>query len=334
MASYLGRRTFLATLGGAAAAWPLAARAQQSGRMRRLGVLWVVAETDPDAKRFVEALETRLDAAGWHKGRNLEITYRWGASEAERLGRYANELALSAPDVLLVLGTAALMPLQKATTTIPIVFTAVSDPVAQGFVASLAHPGGNMTGFSNFEPDIGSKWLQLLKEIAPSVTQVAVMFNPHTSPYNALWMHSITTAAPAFGVSAAQASVETSEDIRSTISALGAKSGSGLIVPSDSFTYERHALIAPLATSSRLPAVYSFSRFAHEGGLISYGIDLVEQLAKAATYIDRILKGDKAGDLPVQGPTRYTMAINLKAAKVLGLDIPPTLLARADEVIE
>ncbi len=231
------RREFITLVGGAAVAGPLAARAQQRERMRRIGVLMVVAESDSDAQRFVEALEMRLGAAGWHKGRNVEINYRWGASEAERLGRYANELALSAPDALVVLGTAALMPLQKATATIPIVFTGVSDPVAQGFVASLAHPGGNMTGFSNFEPGIGSKWLQLLKDIAPSLTQVAVMFNPRTSPYNALWMQSINGAAPTFGVSAAQASVETNEDIRSTINALREKSGSGLIVPSDSLTY-------------------------------------------------------------------------------------------------
>ena len=194
------RREFITLLGGAAATWPLKARAQQGDRMRRIGVLMVVAETDPDAKRFVQALETRLDAASWHKGRNLEITYRWGADDSEQLTRYANELALSAPDVLVVLGTAALIPMRKATTTIPIVFTVVSDPVAQGFVESLAHPGGNITGFSNFEPNIGSKWLQLLKEIAPSIAHVGVLFNPRTSPYNALWMQSIKTAAPGFGV--------------------------------------------------------------------------------------------------------------------------------------
>jgi putative tryptophan/tyrosine transport system substrate-binding protein len=328
------RRQFITLLGGAVAAWPLVARAQQPERVRRVGVLMVVAETDPDAKRLVEALETRLDAAGWHKGRNLEITYRWGADDPEQLARYANELVLSAPDVLVPFGTAALMPLRRATTTIPIVFTAVSDPVAQGFVASLAHPGGNITGFSNFEPNIGSKWLQLLKEIAPSVTQVGVLFNPRTSPYNALWMHSIEAAAPGFGVSAAHVSVQADEDIRRTIGTLGTKSGSGLIVPSDSFTWERAALIASLATNSRLPAVYAFPRFTHEGGLISYGIDLVEQLGKAAAYVDRIFKGDRAGELPVQGPTHYVMSVNLKTAKALSLTIPSTLLATADEVIE
>jgi putative ABC transport system substrate-binding protein len=321
------------TLVGGAAVWPLAARAQQGDRMRRIGVLMVVAETDPDAKRFVQALETRLDAASWHKGRNLEITYRWGADDSEQLTRYANELALSAPDVLVVLGTAALIPMRKATTTIPIVFTVVSDPVAQGFVESLAHPGGNITGFSNFEPNIGSKWLQLVKEIAPSIAHVGVLFNPRTSPYNALWMHSIETAAPGFGVSA-QLSVQDDEDIRRAISILGTKSGSGLIVPSDSFTFGRAPMIASLAVNSRLPAVYAFPRFVHDGGLISYGIDLVGQLGKAAAYVDRILKGEKAGELPVQGPTHYTMSINLKTARALNLIIPATLIATADEVIE
>ena len=329
------RREFITLLGGSAAAsmhCPLGARSQ--GQSARIGVLMVVAETDPDAKRLVEAFETQLDAAGWHKGRNLEIIYRWGASEPERLARYADELVLVAPDVLVVVGTPALVPFQKSATKIPIVFTSVSDPVAQGFVASLAHPGGSMTGFSNFEPTIGSKWLELLKEIAPKVTQVAVLFNPHTSPYNALWMHSIETAAPGFGVSATQASVQSDGDIRSTIGTLGAKSGAGLVVPSDSFTYGRAALIASLAMSDKLPAVYAFPRFAQEGGLISYGIDLVEQLGKAAGYVDRILKGDKPGELPVQAPTRYTLVVNLKTAKAFGLTIPQTLLATADEVIE
>jgi putative tryptophan/tyrosine transport system substrate-binding protein len=335
MALGIGRRQLVSALGGAAACSlvrPRAVRAQM--RISHVGVLVVVGETDPDAKRFIESFETNLDAAGWHSGRNIEIAYRWGASDRERLARYANELVQSAPDVLVAVGTPALVPLQKATATIPIVFTSVSDPVAQGFASSLAHPGGNMTGFSNFEPNIGSKWLELLKEVAPSVTQVAVMFNPQTSPYNALWMRSIETAAPAFAMSAVQASVQTEDDVRNAIGGLGAKSGNGLIVPSDSFTYERAALIASSTTSSKLPGIYAFSRFAREGGLLAYGVDLVDQLGKAAVYVDRILKGDKAGDLPVQGPTHYAMIINLKTAKVLGLTVPPALLATADEVVE
>jgi putative ABC transport system substrate-binding protein len=329
------RREFITLVGGIAAASivrPLGAWSQQ--RIARVGVLMVVAEDDPDAKRFVAALETQLDAEGWHKGRNLEITYRWGASNLELLTRYANELVLAAPDILVTLGTAALAPMHKATTTIPIVFTVVSDPVAQGFMASVAHPGGNMTGFSNYEPDIGRRWLQLLKEVAPSATQIAVLFNPRTSPYNTLWMRSIEAAAPGFGVSTFQVSVQSDEDIRRAFNTLLTKPATGLIVPSDSFTFERAALIASLARDGRIPAVYAFPRFAHEGGLISYGIDLVEQLGKAAGYVNRILKGERAGDLPVQGPTRYTMTINLKTAKAFGLSIAPGLIASADEVIE
>jgi putative tryptophan/tyrosine transport system substrate-binding protein len=329
------RREFILYVGGAAATSilrPLSAWSQQ--RIAHVGVLMVVAENDPDAKRFVAALENQLDAEGWHKGRNLEIAYRWGASNPERLAQYANELALPAPDVLVTLGTAALIPMQKATTTIPIVFTVVSDPVAQGFVASLAHPGGNMTGFSNYEPDVGRRWLQLLKEVVPSAAQIAVLFNPRTSPYNTLWMRSIEAAAPGFGVSTFQVSVQSDEDIRRAFNTLLTKPATGLIVPSDSFTFERAALIASLATDGRIPAVYAFPRFAYEGGLISYGIDLVEQLGKAAGYVNRILKGERAGDLPVQGPTRYTMTINLKTAKAFGLSIAPGLIASADEVIE
>ena len=328
------RREFITLVGGIAAliVRPLGAWSQE--RIAHVGVLMVVAENDPDAKRFIAALETQLDAEGWHKGRNLEITYRWGASNLELLTRYANELVLAAPDILVTLGTAALAPMHKATTTIPIVFTVVSDPVAQGFVASLAHPGGNMTGFSNYEPDIGRRWLQLLKEVAPSAMQIAVLFNPQTSPYNALWMHSIEAAAPSFSVSTFQVSVQSDEDIRRAFDTLRTKPGTGLIVPSDSFTFERAALIASLAMDGRIPAVYAFSRFAHDGGLISYGIDLVEQLGKAAVYVDRILKGERPGELPVQGPTRYRMTINLKTAKAFGLTVAPGLIASADEVIE
>jgi ABC-type uncharacterized transport system substrate-binding protein len=328
------RRQFITLVGGAAGSIlrPLSAWSQQ--RIAHLGVLMVVAENDPDAKRFAAALEAQLDADGWHRGRNLEISYRWSASDPERLTRYAKELVLAAPDVLVTFGTAALAPMQKATTTIPIVFTAVSDPVAQGFVASLAHPGGNVTGFSNYEPDIGRRWLQLLKEVAPSAMQIAVLFNPQTSPYNALWMRSIETAAPGFSVSTFQVSVQSDDDIHRAFDTMRTKPGTGLIVPSDSFTFERAALIASQAMDGRIPAVYAFPRFAHEGGLISYGIDLVEQLGKAGVYVDRILKGDKPGELPVQGPTRYTMTINLKTAKALGLTVASGLIASADEVIE
>ena len=325
------RREFITLVGGAAV-WPLAARAQE--RTARVGALMAVAETDSESERLAGAFETGLGAAGWHKGRNLELTYRWGASNPDVLSRYAEELVRAAPDILLAFGTPTLIPLHKATTTIPIVFAGVSDPVGQGFVANVSHPGGNLTGFSNFDPDIGGKWLQVLKDVAPPVTHVTVMFNPRTSPYNALWMQAIERAAPGFQVSVSQVSVQSDEDIRNAITGLGTKPGSGLLVPSDPFTYERTAMIAALVTGSKVPAIYAFPRFVHDGGLIAYGVDLADQLRNAGGYVARILKGDKPADLPIQAPTRYTLAINLKTAKALGLSVPPGLLNAADEVIE
>jgi putative ABC transport system substrate-binding protein len=325
------RREFITLLGGAVA-WPLIARAQE--RTARMGALMAVAETDSESERLAGAFETGLGAAGWHKGRNLELTYRWGASNPNLLSRYAEELVRAAPDILLAFGTPTLIPLHKATTTIPIVFAGVSDPVGQGFVANVSHPGGNLTGFSNFDPDIGGKWLQVLKDVSPSVTHVTVMFNPRTSPYNALWVQAIERAAPGFQVSVSQASVQSDEDIRNAITGLGTKPGSGLLVPSDPFTYERTAMIAALVTGSKVPAIYAFPRFVHDGGLIAYGVDLADQLRNAGGYVARILKGDKPADLPIQAPTRYTLAINLKTAKALGLSVPLGLLNAADEVIE
>jgi putative ABC transport system substrate-binding protein len=326
------RRDIFALLGGLVA-WPLAARAQE--RTARVGVLIVLAETDPESLHLAAALETGLDAAGMHKGRNLELTYRWGASNPEQLSRDAEELVRAAPDILVAFGTPSLIVLTKATTAIPIVFAAVSDPVGQGFVGSISHPGGNVTGFSNFDPDIGSKWLQVLKDVAPSVGHVAVMFNPRTSPYNAPWMQAIQqSAAPNFQVSVSQSSVQSDEDIRSAITGLGTNPGSGLLVPSDPFTYERSAIIAALAVANKVPAVYAFPRFARDGGLIAYGVDIAEQLRNAGGYVARILKGDNPADLPIQAPTRYTLTINLKTAKAMGVAVPLGLLNAADEVIE
>jgi len=325
------RREFITLIGGAVA-WPLIARAQE--RTARVGALMVFAETDPDSKRLAGAFETGLDVAGWHKGRNLELTYRWGASNTDLLSRYAEELVRAAPDILLAFGTAALISLHKATTIIPIVFAAVSDPVGRGFVANVSHPGGNLTGFSNFDPDIGGKWLQVLKDVAPSVTHVTVMFNPRASFYTAIWMQAVEQAAPGFQVSVSQASVQSDEDIRNAITGLGTKLGSGLLVPSDSFTHERTGMIVALAVSNKIPAVSADPLFAHDGGLIAYGVDLADQLRNAGGYVARILKGDKPADLPIQAPTRYTLAINLKTAKALGLSVPLGLLNAADEVIE
>jgi putative ABC transport system substrate-binding protein len=326
------RRQFIALLGGAAATWPLHAHSHK--KLARVGVLIDVAETHPAAKRWVELFETQLGLAGWQNGRNIEITYRWGASNPEHLARYAEELMQSAPDVFMVHGTPALIPLRKLTRTIPIVFTAVSDPISQGFVTSISQPGGNLTGFSNFDTDIGSKWLQVLKDIAPSVKEVSVMFNTRTSPYNAFFMKSIERAAPSFGVFPTQASVHSEEDIQKAIAVLETRGDGSLIIPSDVFTFDRAALIASLAANHRLPGIYAYDLFAKNGGLVSYGIDGDEQIPKAADYVSRIMKGAKAGELPVQAPTRYTMVINLKTAKMLNLQVPATLLALADQVIE
>src|SRR5690348_17103628 len=232
MGRQVRRREFITLMGGAAA-WPFMSRAQE--RTARVGALMAVAEIDSESERLAVAFETGLGAAGWRKGRNLELTYRW-ASNPDLLSRHAEELVRAAPDILLAFGTATLIPLHKATTSIPIVFAGVSDPVGQGFVSSVSRPGGNLTGFSNFDPDIGSRWLQVLKDVAPSVTHLTVMFNPRTSPYNALWMQAIERTAPSFQVSVSQASVQSDEEIRNVITGLGTKPGSGLLVPSDSFT--------------------------------------------------------------------------------------------------
>jgi putative ABC transport system substrate-binding protein len=302
--------------------------------MIRVGALMGFTETDPESKHLAGAFERGLDEAGWHKGRNLELIYRWDASNPDLLSRYAEELVRAAPDILLAFGPAALIPLHKVTTTIPIVFAGVSDPVGQGFVVSVSHPGGNLTGFSNFEPDIGSKWLQLLKDVAPSVAHVTVMFNPSISPYNALWMKSIEQAGPGFQVSVSQASVQSDEDIRDAITGLGTKPGSGLLVPADPFTFERSAMITALALGNKVPSVYPFARFALEGGLIAYSVDIADQLHNAGGYAARILKGENPAGLPIQTPTRYTLTINIKTAKALGLTVPASLFARADAVIE
>jgi putative tryptophan/tyrosine transport system substrate-binding protein len=328
------RQEFIAGLSGTAATWPLAAHGQQTGRLRRIGALMDVTETYARAKIWREAFESELVAAGWRRGGNYEIEYRWGGSKPELLAQYAEELVRSAPDVFLAHGSPALIPLKKTNTTIPIVFTSVTDPVAQGFVAGLSHPGGNVTGFSNFEPSIGGKWLQILKEIAPSVTNIAVMFNPRTAPYYTLFLRSIDSATPIFAMSAVQTPVLSEEDIRKAVALLATKSGSGLVVLPDPFTSQYAAVIVSLAMSNRVPAIYGIPQFAQEGGLVVYGIDPDEQLRKAAGYVDRILKGEKPDDLPIQQPTKFDLLVNLKTAKALGLNVPAAIVATADEVIE
>jgi len=328
------RREFITMLGGAAMAWPLAARAQQTERMRRVGVLMPESEGDPESQARVAMFHGRLQELGWTVGRNLRIDYRWAIGDLERTRVDAAELLRLAPDVILAVASPALATVQKATRTIPVVFVAVSEPVAQGFIQSLAHPGGNITGFTNLEPTFGGKWLELLKEIAPRVTRVAIMFNPNTAPYAALFSRSVKAAAQKFGVEPADAAVQQLADVESVMSMLAREPGGGLLVPPDPFMAAQGKLIGELAARFQLPAVYPFRFMLAEGGLASYGVNIPDLFRHAASYVDRIFRGEKPSDLPVVQPTKFELVINLKTARALGLEIPPSLLARADEVIE
>jgi len=333
MASYIGRRKFLATLGGAAAAWPLAARAQPRERMRRIGVLMSLAADDPEGQARLTAFVQGLQELGWTDGRNVQIDYRWPAGDAERIRRYAAELAALAPDIILAGGGAVVPSLLQATRAIPIVFTQTPDPVGAGFVESLARPGGNVTGFMLYEYGIGAKWLELLKEIAPHVTRAAVIRDAAIASGIGQW-GAIQTAAPSFGVELRPVDVRDASEIERAIAAFARSPNGGLIVAASTLAVVHRDLIVTLAARHKLPAVYPSRFFVRSGGLIFYGPDSVEPHRRAAGYVDRILKGEKPADLPVQAPTKYELVINLKTAKALGLEVPPTLLARADEVIE
>src|SRR5215470_19158430 len=328
------RRHFITLLGGAAAAWPLAARAQQREGVRRIGVLIGVAD-DAETKGWVATFRKRLDELGWKAGDNLQIEERWTAGDPDRNRRFAGELLAVKPDAIFAFSSVAVAALQRESSTVPIVFTAISDPVGSGFVESLARPGRNATGFTNFVPTMAAKWLEVLTEIAPQVRRAVLMFNPQTAPYVAqYYQHPFEAAAPAFGVQANAVVVREPGEIAAAISELARDPGGGLVLPPDNFSYVHRAMIIALAAQHRLPTVYPFRFMAREGGLISYGVDLGETFPRAAEYIDRILKGTRPDALPVQAPTNFELAINLKTAKALGLDVPPTLLARADEVIE
>jgi|SRR5262245_22566493 len=327
------RREFITLLGGAAAAWPLAARAQQGERTRRIGVLMSFAADDPAGQSRVLAFAQALAQLGWTDGRNVRIDLRWGASDPERTRRYAAELVALAPDVILAAGGAVVPSLLQATRTVPIVFTQTSDPVGAGFVDSLARPGGNVTGFLSFEYGMGAKWLELLKEVAPSVTRVAVLRDAAIPSGTGQW-GAIQTAAASLGVELSPVNIIRSDEIDRAVAAFAAVPHGGLIVTAGGAARAHHELIIALAARHRLPAIYSDRVFVTAGGLIGYGPDRVDQFRRAAGYVDRILKGEKPADLPVQAPTKYELMINLKTAKALGLEIPPTVLARADEVIE
>ena len=328
----LKRREFISLIGGAAAAWPLAARAQQPERMRRVGVLHPGAVGDQGQMR-IETFVQALEPLGWTIGRNLHIDARWAAGDTDLLRKYATELVATAPDVVLASTNQPLAPLRQATRMVPIVFVLVIDPVGSGDVTRLARPGGNATGFLLYEYSISGKWLELLKEIAPSVTRVAVLRDPATAAGIGQFA-AIQAVAPPFRVELSPVDVRDASEIERTITAFARELNGGLIIPASVASAIHRKLIATLVARHRLPAVYVFREFAAEGGLISYGPDLNDQYRQAAGYVDRILRGEKPADLPVQAPTKYELVINLKTARALGLDVPPMLLARADEVIE
>jgi putative ABC transport system substrate-binding protein len=327
------RRAFITLLGGAAM-WPLAALAQQSGRMRRIGLLLAAyTQADREGQTRIAAFLDTLHRLGWTDGRNIHIDYRWAGGDADRGHSFAKELVRSAPDVIVVNGYPALAELHRLTGAISIVFTQVSDPVGSGLVAGLARPGGNVTGFSNFEPEMGGKWVGVLKEAAPDISRVAVVFGSDHEPTVAI-LRVAQAVAPALAVEVTAVDVHVEVEIERAIAEFANHPAGGLIVtPHPKPTANRGSIIA-LAARYRLPAVYPFRYFATEGGLMSYGPDQIDQWRGAATYVDRILRGEKAGDLPVQAPTKFELVISVKTAKAIGLSIPPALPLRADEVIE
>jgi ABC-type uncharacterized transport system substrate-binding protein len=326
------RREFIALLGGAAA-WPLAARAQQPERMRRIGVLMAMTADDPEAAPRVAAFAQGLQQSGWTIGQNVRVDYRWGGGNADNMRKYAAELVALAPNVILAHSSAAVAPLLQATRTIPIVFTTVADPVGAGYVDSLARPGGNSTGFLVWEYSIAGKWLGLLKEIAPRVTRVVVLRESRIAAGPGQFAV-IQAAAPSLGVEVRPVDTRDAGEIERAITAFAQGANGGLIATGSPQALFHRGLIVALAARQRLPAVYFGRYFVTDGGLISYGPDLTEQFRHAAGYVDRILRGEKPADLPVQAPTKYELVINLKTAKALGLTVPDTVLARADEVIE
>jgi putative ABC transport system substrate-binding protein len=328
----MNRREFITLLGGAAA-WPMAARGQQRERMRRIGVLIGRDENDPEGKPRYSAFTQALADLGWTDGRNVRIDLRWEGADTDRIRALAQELVGLQPDIILTDGTPATAALQRETQTIPIVVANMSDPVASGIVSRLNQPGGNITGFSGYEASLGGKWLELLSEMAPGLKRVAIMFNPDTSPASA-YMPSLETAARSLKLVPTIAPVHSDAEIETAIIALGREPGGGLVVMPDIFVVAHRAQIISAAARNNVPAVYHLSTFARGGGLLSYGIDQVDNFRRAATYVDRILRGAKPAELPVQLPTKFEMVLNLKTAKALGLAIPPSILLRATEVIE
>jgi len=327
------RREFITLLSGATLAWPLGALAQ-SGKTRRIGVLIVGSENDPEEQRSLRGLLEGLQDIGWKPGINLQVDIRYGGGQQESIAAAAKELVAAQPDVLEVETTPGTAAVLKETHTIPVVFTVVSDPVGAGFVQSLSHPGGNATGFINIESSVGGKWLQLLKDVMPQVTRATVLFNPAVAPQADYYRRTIEAAATPLAIATRMAFVSDMGAVEAEISATAQDRRAGLIIGPDAFTFAHRYQIVELANSAKVPAVYPFTPFAAAGGLLSYGIDLSDLHRRAAIYVDRILKGAKPADLPVQLPTKFELVVNLKTAKALDLTIPPSLLATADEVIE
>jgi putative tryptophan/tyrosine transport system substrate-binding protein len=328
------RREFIKVIGGAAAAWPLAAHGQQPGRMRRIGVLEGNRANDPQAQANAVALVQGLAALNWKEGDNLRIDWRWGGGDPALFARHGAELVALGPEVLLADSTLSLEVLRRQTRTIPIVFVGVFDPIGQGFVASMARPGGNITGFGAFDSPMAGKWLEMLTQITPPVARIAVLFNPATTPYAGLIIHTIEAAAPSFAVVVRAAPVDSISEVEALMAGVAREERGGVLVLPTTFTVSHRDAVIALAARHRLPAVYPFRFFAADGGLMSYGSNLADLHHRSAAYVDRILKGDRPGDLPVQQPTKFDLVINLKTAKALGINVPDRLLATADEVIE
>jgi putative ABC transport system substrate-binding protein len=328
------RRDFIMLLGGAAAAWPLVARAQQGDRLRRIGVLMAGDENDPVTKANLSAFTQAITGLGWTEGRNVRMDLRWGGGDINRIRALAKELVGLQPDIILTGGTSVTVAVQPETRTIPIVFSVNADPIATGIVARLDRPSGNVTGFATYEPTMGGKWLELLSEIAPGLKRAAIMFNPYT-PSASTYIPSFETAARSLKVVPITAPVHSDAEIETAITALGGEpGGGGLVVTADAFVTAHRVPIVLAAARNTVPAVSVASDFVRDGGLLSYGPDPADTFRRAATYVDRILRGAKPGDLPVQFPTKFEMVVNLKTAKALGLAVPPSILLRADEVIE
>jgi putative tryptophan/tyrosine transport system substrate-binding protein len=329
------RREFITLGGGAIATWPLTARAQQPTDMRRVGVLLDTDESNSDGQTRIAAFRQVLREHGWAEGANLELVVRWGGGDVERTRAYAAELVGLKPDVIFAYAAAQLAQVSRDTKTIPIVFNGSSAPVEDGYVASFAHPGGNITGFTQYEPSMAGKWLAILKEIDPAIKRIALMVNPETAPMRGtFYSRAFESAAATSAVEPIAANVHSASDIETVMAALGQQPGSALIVAPETFTTANRELIIALTARHRIPATYGLRPFAVSGGLMSYGPDTVDTVQRAAVYVDRILRGEKPNDLPVQAPTKFQLVVNLKTAKTLGLTIPESFLSLADEVIE